>query len=123
MVKVKPATEVGKANGKSTAASKYFFPKNLYRVSTHVIIKPKIVLINAAKKAIFKVNIYAETAIGSSALSKIWSQLFVKRINNKALSGKINKKKIYVLKKIIEIIGELENELLIFSTVLNRLIL
>ena len=61
--------------------------------------------------------------MGSNALSTIWSQLFVKRINNNALSGKSNKKKIYVLKKIIEIIGEFENELLIFSTVLNRLIL
>ena len=67
VAKVKPATDVGKAKGKSIAASSVFLPGKSYRTKTHAKIKPKTPFIKLATKAMERVTQYAETAIGSVA--------------------------------------------------------
>ncbi|KAG6540014.1 hypothetical protein Mapa_018596 [Marchantia paleacea] len=56
VIKVNPPTEVGRANGRSTVASKSFFPGNSYLTKTQARIRPKIALIIVANKAVKKVK-------------------------------------------------------------------
>lgn len=64
MSHVSPATDVGRAKGKSTAASINLFPGKLYRTNVQAKIKPKKALNKQAIKAIQKVTLYADKATG-----------------------------------------------------------
>lgn len=61
---VRPATDVGIAKGRSIAASNKRFPTKLYLTKTHARINPRTPLNKEAKRAILKVTVYAERAIG-----------------------------------------------------------
>mmetsp|Transcript_22786 Transcript_22786/g.57952 ORF Transcript_22786/g.57952 Transcript_22786/m.57952 type:complete len:238 (-) Transcript_22786:495-1208(-) len=67
VARVRPATDVGRAKGRSTAASIHLRPGKSYLTSTHASRKPKTALTAAAASAHEKDTKYACTATGSKA--------------------------------------------------------